>query len=223
MLEVREIHQQGFGIDVKITALQYGEADPQRQLEEAIDVLIHGQAQDDGHSLLIVYYSGHGMTLVAQPYELIIGATYNGDFKKDEGGAKVHKPSANFSQAAHILRANSSSDVLVILDCCYAGNFLTDLSRNQGNRCFEVMMATGGNGTTPSPGPRSYTTVLIESLRELREGDARVTTWDLAQTIMKKQGRKGKSNLHPVCLGNGERHIVLDRPVRRVKGAEEMD
>lgn len=80
------------------------------------------------------------------------------------------------------------------------------------------MVATGRGGYAPSSGPGSYTAMLIEALRELRAEGKGVPTWDLAQTIMLKQHWKGRSNLHPVVLGQGGRHIVLAPPLRSMDG-----
>lgn len=82
-----------------------------------------------------------------------------------------------------------------------------------------MMAATGRNGYTISLGPGSYTAVLIESLKELLQQGKAVSTWELAQTIMKKHEWKGKSNLHAVVMGSVGRHIMLAPP----RGPDDTD
>lgn len=189
------------------------ETDPQEQLDAAIRTLINEQQEHDGRRLLIVYYSGHGLTLVEKQNELIFAGTYNGWSQTNDKDYKVHQPRADWVPAHLMLRDDCTSDVLLILDCCFASNVLTGFRRCESDRAFEIMVATGWNATTPSPGPGSYTAALIEALRELMQDGLAVSTWLLAQTVMKKHKWQERSNLHPVLLGKEERHIVLAPPL----------
>lgn len=53
--------------------------------------------------------------------------------------------------------------MLVIFDCCYAGN----LAQTRGHRSFEFLGATDHKSTTNGPGPTSFTSALIWSLKAL--------------------------------------------------------
>jgi hypothetical protein len=94
------------------------------------------------------------------------------------------------------------ADVLVIFDCCYAGDlgragrstrsvflvnqFCMQLS-NFGRifRSFEYLAATSASSTTPSPGDRSFTSALIWALKEFAEEETprKFTTTELVNKI----------------------------------------
>lgn len=229
--DLRALFEDDLKFSVESVHLRPVESDPQAQLDEAMNALVHKYDGRSERSLLVVYYSGHGLVADATPNDLVlkwyVRSTYQRKMptnhgigrrgtgsdtgrQNDESGSRCGR--ASWAQAEQSLRERAVCDTLVILDCCFAGHVLTDLDRSESGRCYEVMVATGWNGYTPSPGPRSYTALLIESLKELRAGREPVTTLDLAQTIMQKQKWKGPSNLHPVFLGCGGRHIVLAPP-----------
>jgi hypothetical protein len=72
-----------------------------------------------------------------------------------------------WNSAEHNIQ-NTKADVLVIFDCCNAG----EMERNvRGSaftrRAFEYMAATSHNSTTKKPGPHSFTAALIWALKEM--------------------------------------------------------
>jgi hypothetical protein len=72
-----------------------------------------------------------------------------------------------WNSAEHNIQ-DTKADVLVIFDCCNAG----EMERNvRGSaftrRAFEYMAATSHNSTTKKPGPHSFTAALIWALKEM--------------------------------------------------------
>lgn len=57
---------------------------------------------------------------------------------------------------------NAYSDVLVLLDCCYAA---TKIYRKFENGQFEILAASGSGSRVPKPGRLSFTSVLIRELK----------------------------------------------------------
>lgn len=69
----------------------------------------------------------------------------------------------------------SEGDVLLIIDACYAA----EAGRGSvGNKKIELLAAAGMNCRSPEPGPMSYTTKLIKTMKELlrSKGSFSVTT-----------------------------------------------
>jgi hypothetical protein len=69
--------------------------------------------------------------------------------------------------SAETLIKDTQGDVLVIFDCCYAGELERSVRAPLPRRAFEFLAATSAKSTTPKPGPRSFTSALIHSLSEL--------------------------------------------------------
>lgn len=57
------------------------------------------------------------------------------------------------------------ADVLLILDCCYAGTACRE--RRNGSNRFELLASCSEDTPTPAPGPRSFTTALIKEIHAL--------------------------------------------------------
>ncbi|TGO35313.1 hypothetical protein BHYA_0163g00280 [Botrytis hyacinthi] len=115
---------------------------------------------DDPNTLLIVYYAGHGKLSDDGDGLALTPSTTHPDEENE-----LHE--IVWSSAEHNIQ-NTKSDVLVIFDCCNAG----EMDRNvRGSdftrRAFEYMAATSQNSTTRKPGPKSFTAALIWALKEL--------------------------------------------------------
>ena len=67
---------------------------------------------------------------------------------------------------AEMIIKRTSSDVLVIFDCCHAG-VLAKGTRSISDRSFEFLAACGSNEVTAMPGDASFTSALIWSLKLL--------------------------------------------------------
>ena len=116
-------------------------------------------------------------------------------------------PHAEWSLAEPPLRESARADILVILDCCFAGMVFGPLG--QSERAYEVLVAADKTDTTPFPGPGSFTATLIAALRWLKSQGRAVTTWELHQTIGWSRGWNTTVGLHSVFLSRNPRHISL--------------
>jgi hypothetical protein len=79
--------------------------------------------------------------------------------------------------------------VLVLLDCCYAGNAAKGGNREQ--HAYELITATAPNQVTYGPGKKSFTIALIDSLKELQaeHGGENFSTTKLLHRINRKRGK----------------------------------
>ncbi|KAE8446889.1 hypothetical protein EG329_011520 [Mollisiaceae sp. DMI_Dod_QoI] len=107
--------------------------------------------ENDGPStLFIVYYAGHG-----RPEELRGGLKLAG---KRSPTPELHE--IVWRSAENNIQA-TRSDVLVIFDCCHAGELEKSTRSTGAHRAFEYLAATSANSTTKKPGDNSFTTALI--------------------------------------------------------------
>lgn len=123
---------------------------------------------------------------------------------------EAYQPYANWTIAERPLDG-AEADTLVILDCCNAANVMKGSSEQ--TRSYELMTAAGKNMPTPSPGPRSYTTALINSLKVLKQRESQpFTTSDLNQMIMKQRSYDSPSYLFNRRPNMRTRHISIAPP-----------
>lgn len=101
-------------------------------------------------------------------------------------------------------------DVLAIFDACYASNIQKNTLQNRP-RIYELLAASGHDKTTAGPGPRSFTTALIDSLKTLLKecGDKPITVRQLCEKINLQETRR-KNQSHVWSRFNCyERYIAL--------------
>jgi hypothetical protein len=84
---------------------------------------------------------------------------------------------------AESIVTNTSADVLVIFDCCFAGNLVSDGRSPSTNRNFEFLAATGHSTITPVPGPSSFTSALVWALEKLVASKVPFSTTELFNQI----------------------------------------
>ncbi len=98
---------------------------------------------------------------------------------------------------AENLIKDSWGDVLIIFDCCAAGNLGRDIGARGlwASRAFEFLGATSAEETTPEPGPNSFTSGLIWALEQLAVNDG-FTTSELLRKIT--EAPKFPQNQYPV-------------------------
>lgn len=157
-----------FRYSVKVLKLNH-KTPPQIQLDIGINMLL--QHHDGPHRthLLIVYYTGHGV-VSDDSFKIAPDAIYS------ENAAAMSNPlhyEVDWNQATTNLKHKARADVLMIVDSCFAG-VITKGSVKQ-MRTLEALLATGRKGLAISPGPRSFTTALIEALEETLRSDDEVT------------------------------------------------
>lgn len=88
-----------------------------------------------------------------------------------------------WDSAEHNIK-DTRGDVLVIFDCCHAGELERNVRANFNRRAFEFLAATSANSTTKKPGIHSFTSALIWSLNHLLKDQERFSTQELLRTIL---------------------------------------
>lgn len=107
---------------------------------------------------------------------------------------------------------NTDADVLVIFDCCHAGNLGRGYAQKRwSHRCSEYLGATSANSTTPIPGDSSFTSGLIWALENLSDEPRGFTTQDLRRKIIEFPSFP-KDQVPVLCDRGGSaslKHIVI--------------
>jgi hypothetical protein len=88
-----------------------------------------------------------------------------------------------WNSAEHNIRS-TKSDVLVIFDCCHAGELEKNVRSGFSRRAFEYLAATSAKSTTRKPGKHSFTKALIWSLQNLVEMGKSFTTQELLTKVL---------------------------------------
>lgn len=94
------------------------------------------------------------------------------------------------------------ADILTIFDCCYAGNLCTETRSPDPIRNFEFLGAAE-DGTTPSPGNKSFTSALIWALEKLSTLNMPFSTTELIYHVAAKAPHFPK-NQRPVLKQRDE-------------------
>ncbi|KAI4955672.1 hypothetical protein J4E91_001533 [Alternaria rosae] len=183
---------------------------PQHQLESAVINFIRDN--DGPENLLIVYYTGHGdYSEERKCLELTGSLPSDNSVLHDRGFRKNAR--ANWTKAEDRLRSDDvESDVLTILDTCYASNFAK--SGREGHKKFELLSACAVDQLAEPPGEKSYTRALIDALKALHETnpEGAISTFLLHQRINIDSRRKDTPS-HIWSRGNStqhsDQHIVL--------------
>jgi hypothetical protein len=200
--------------------------DPQLQLDR--HVTDHVFTSDSKSSLLIIYYSGFSMF-----YDDRRTLKFCGLMNPVKRKAQRLHPEADWNGMDEFLCSEKVlSDVLVILDTCYASNICqietfplrggnasheslipTDTSTHVDfQKSVELMAASGINETTAAPGKYSFTRALIDALNRLldEDPDSSFTTWHLIQMIQRSPERADTTSQLWSRLPNRHgRHIRL--------------
>ncbi|KAL1800764.1 hypothetical protein ACET3X_001106 [Alternaria dauci] len=174
--ELDALFRERFRYQSKIVELNVRKK-PQHQLDQYISQFI---CEHDGtQSLLIVYYTGHG---IFQKATKTLELTGTQDPSKETGLSTVAR--ATWNKAEEQLRHEDvEADVLTILDTCYASNFVK--SSRQEEKKFELLSACHFDETTAAPGPNSYTRAFIDAANEFLDKDPKrpISTFSLTQRI----------------------------------------
>ncbi|KAK7918081.1 hypothetical protein PG985_009955 [Apiospora marii] len=137
--------------------------------------------KDGMNTLLIVYYAGHGFSEYGMPGNdrEILKLTPSTTMPREN----ITDPHEVVWDSADALIRKTRADVLVIFDCCHAGELERGVRAYNNHRAFEYLAATSANSTTKAPGPRSFTSALIWSLEHLLEKHTYFSTQELVRTI----------------------------------------
>ncbi|KAK8007742.1 hypothetical protein PG989_001732 [Apiospora arundinis] len=130
---------------------------------------------DSSNTMLIIYYAGHGRPGNRRGNLRLAAST-----SRPEANGDLHE--IVWDSAENNIK-ETRADVLVIFDCCHAGELERNIRGHYQNRAFEYLAATSAKSTTRKPGPKSFTRALIWSLDHLLEKHTRFSTQELLRTI----------------------------------------
>lgn len=124
-------------------------------------------------------------------------------------GAGYADQCASWNVAESLFLKSTEADTLAILDTCYASN-VTKGAQDTG-RAYQLLAASGHNRLTAGPGHRSFTTAMIESLKECLDenGDKPFSLWKLSSKINEKQYRRQNPCFPHDRLKKHDRQIEL--------------
>lgn len=140
--------------------------------------------------------------------------------QKMHSSAQESQQSASWNFAESLLLRDTQADTLAILDTCFASNV------NKGGvysgRAYQLLAASGPDRMTAAPGPKSFTTAMIQVLNEWLEEDLRprMTLWKLSARINDKFYRRQNPCFVQDRFKNHDRYIYL-APLRKHRGARE--
>jgi hypothetical protein len=133
---------------------------------------------DSDESLLIIYYAGHGLNDITAPGTLSLHPTTTKPYS--------HKKRLNhivWNQAEECIK-NTKADILLIFDCCYAGELAKSKKRGPAlGKIFDFLGASQATQRAWGPGPHSFTSALIWALQELASRTDGFTLQELQSTI----------------------------------------
>ncbi|MEU1039094.1 VWA domain-containing protein [Streptomyces sp. NPDC005907] len=140
-------------------------------------------AADEAEGLLLFYFAGHGAVPSAGD-ELWLQMR---NARVVPGSRAVFPGADPFSSVLTVLATSRARHVVVVLDCCNAGNAAQVCEALADRRRFSVLMSAqannridAGDDATPTP----FTSELVRMLEEVSTGrDGEVTFLDLAETL----------------------------------------
>lgn len=176
---------------------------PQHQLNSHVSDFIRDH--DGPHSLLIVYYTGHGVFHEDKKFLELTACTNPLVCKGFSRDAKV-----NWNKVEEkLLDEEVEGDCLTILDTCYASNLVKKSSSREPKK-FELVAACPIDQTTASPGKYSFTRALIDGLKELLdEHKDPISTFRIVQSINLNKHRSDTPAHVWARNAHTEQHIFL--------------
>lgn len=154
------------------------------------DLIIEEDSED---TLLIIYYAGNA-TPDTDGRLLLEGSRKS----RSRGERELNLGTIVWEHSESLIHG-CLSDVLLIFDCCCAGAVARDHRGGMfTSRIFEFLGATGSDGTTPVPGPDSFTSALIWALSGLSSREGGFTTSQLQRMI--REAPNLPKNQVPVLL-----------------------
>lgn len=109
---------------------------------------------------------------------------------------------------------NAFGDILLIFDCCYAGNLGVNFDgrgHHWATRSFELLAACKHNAKTHPPGPKSFTKALIWALTSLLDERGKFSTHELQMKIPHAKGFPREQDVRIIDRGElpSDRRLVL--------------
>ncbi|KAK8127031.1 uncharacterized protein PG998_002790 [Apiospora kogelbergensis] len=170
--DLENLFKNKFMFETTRQVLKKDDKSPQAQVNHYLAQFVY--ENDNTNTMLIIYYAGHGRP------------------GSDRGNLRL-TPSISLPsngelheivwESAESNIRETKADVLVIFDCCHAGELERNVRGHWQHRAFEYLAATSAKSTTRKPGPRSFTRALIWSLDHLVKTRAHFSTTELLRTI----------------------------------------
>ncbi|KAK6080564.1 hypothetical protein SCUP234_05110 [Seiridium cupressi] len=171
-----------------------------------------GTAAQDSNvaSLLIIHYGGHG--------------DRDDDRHKDQERRSVWaahiigEPTLQWFRIQDQFDAlnTAGTDVLLILDCCYAAQAARAHEASRAR--FEILAASAMGVATPPPGNTSFTSILIRETLELLKSEDSVVVRDLCSRLTHRKAQLHATPVH-VAPEAGQRPIKL-QPLSHIARTE---
>ena len=170
LLELKGVLEEKYGFETRLERMDL-RTHPQVQAAKHVADLIF--ERDDPEHLLIVYYSGHGF---ADEYNRLL---MHGSRQRDDNSREM---CIDWIEVEAFL-GKARADVLVILDCCFAGILASTQRLNRSaRRKFQYIAACEGGEVTSSAGKESFSRAIIEAFRSLAKRPG-FTTSELVRTL----------------------------------------
>lgn len=188
---------------------------PQQQAFQHLGNFVAANNKPD--TLLIVYYAGHGSPSARNPSRIVLS------------GKRWFHPEDKVSQSIEwdevefVLRT-TTSDVLVVFDCCQAGLLCRSAKGElaNSNRIFQYLGACGPGEQTHRGGKHSFTNAMTWALAEL----AKESAFPVNQLVNKIREHKDFPQDQLPVLFSGRYNPVSENihlaPIRSAKASTEM-
>ncbi|KAE9378751.1 hypothetical protein N431DRAFT_477922 [Stipitochalara longipes BDJ] len=165
----------------KIEYFEIPSSDSQFALKQRLHELLATNRREN--NLLIIHYGGHGDD--------------DEDHKRQSVWASEsddQAPMLRWSEVQPNLK-DHRSDVLLLLDCCYASQAARD-SKSPVPENVELFAACGLNNKTVLPGPYSFTSLLVQEIKDSLISDGCVKISDVHSNLASKESKLAQSALY---------------------------
>lgn len=170
LLELKGVLEERYEFETRLERMDL-RTHPQVQAAKRVADLVF--ERDDPEHLLIVYYSGHGF---ADEYNRLL---MHGSRQRDDNSREM---CIDWIEVEAFL-GKARADVLVILDCCFAGILASTQRLNRSaRRKFQYIAACEGGEVTISAGKESFSRAIIEAFRSLAKRPGFMTS-ELVRTL----------------------------------------
>jgi hypothetical protein len=174
LANLRELLQNTYNFSVQTSLMNTAKPPQQQAFQHLANFVV---AHDKPRTLLIIYYAGHGYSSARGMGRIALsGKPIYGQEGKLAGSIEWHEVERTLSA--------TSSDVLVIFDCCQAGELCRSAQEGflNSNRIFQYLGACESGQVTSRAGKLSFTSAIIWALEQLA-GEASFPITKLVQKI----------------------------------------
>ncbi|MFT2016984.1 substrate-binding domain-containing protein [Streptomyces sp. 796.1] len=127
------------------------------------------EAAAETHGVLLFYFAGHG-AVPSSGSELWLQLPWA---RTVPGAQHVFTGSVSLTEVFSVLRTSPARQIVVVLDCCFAGNALRVLEAFEPRQRFFLVTAVQANrriDAGPADTPTPFTAALLDVLRSARPG-----------------------------------------------------